>query len=147
MTRARQAFKDLEFIPSILHKVADAKLERASLGYTFNMPVGIAPTGFTRMMQTGGEIAGTRAAEKFGIPFCLSTLGTTTIEDVVAAAPTGTSWFQLYMWKDREGSIALVERAQWAGIENLILTVNVPVARQRLREYRNGCEKTGKALS
>lgn len=111
------------------------------------MPVGIAPTGFTRMMQTGGEIAGTRAAEKFGIPFCLSTLGTTTIEDVVAAAPTGTSWFQLYMWKDREGSIALVERAQWAGIENLILTVNVPVARQRLREYRNGCEKTGKALS
>jgi len=138
LERARQAFKDLEFIPSILHNVADAKLERASLGRTFNMPVGIAPTGFTRMMQTEGEIAGARAAEKFGIPFCLSTLGTTTIEDVVAAAPTGTSWFQLYMWKDREGSMALVERAQRAGVENLILTVDVPAAGQRLRDYRNG---------
>jgi isopentenyl diphosphate isomerase/L-lactate dehydrogenase-like FMN-dependent dehydrogenase len=138
LERARQAFADLEFIPSILKDVSTADLTRTSLGEKFSMPVGIAPTGFTRMMQTEGEIAGARAAEKFGIPFTLSTLGTTTIEDVVTAAPGGRNWFQLYMWKDREGSMALVERAQRAGVKNLMLTVDVPAAGQRIRDYRNG---------
>ena len=138
LERARQAFADLEFIPSILKDVSTADLTRTSLGEKFSMPLGIAPTGFTRMMQTEGEIAGARAAEKFGIPFTLSTLGTTTIEDVVTAAPGGRNWFQLYMWKDREGSMALVERAQRAGVKNLMLTVDVPAAGQRIRDYRNG---------
>jgi isopentenyl diphosphate isomerase/L-lactate dehydrogenase-like FMN-dependent dehydrogenase len=138
LERARQAYRDLEFIPSILKDVSTADLTRTALGETFAMPLGIAPTGFTRMMQTEGEIAGARAAEKFGIPFTLSTLGTTTIEDVVASAPTGRNWFQLYMWKDREGSMALVERAQRAGVKNLVLTVDVPAAGQRIRDYRNG---------
>ena len=138
LERARQAYRDLEFIPSILKDVSTADLTRTALGETFAMPLGIAPTGFTRMMQTEGEIAGARAAEKFGIPFTLSTLGTTTIEDVVASAPTGRNWFQLYMWKDREGSMALVERAKRAGVKNLVLTVDVPAAGQRIRDYRNG---------
>ena len=138
LERARQAFRDLEFIPSILRDVSTADLTRTSLGETFAMPVGIAPTGFTRMMQTQGEIAGARAAEKYGIPFTLSTLGTSTIEDVIAAAPNGRNWFQLYMWKDREGSMALVERAKRAGVKNLMLTVDVPAAGQRIRDYRNG---------
>jgi isopentenyl diphosphate isomerase/L-lactate dehydrogenase-like FMN-dependent dehydrogenase len=138
LERARQAYRDLEFIPSILKDVSTADLTRTALGETFSMPVGIAPTGFTRMMQTQGEIAGARAAEKFGIPFTLSTLGTTTIEDVVASAPNGRNWFQLYMWKDREGSMALVERAKRAGVKNLMLTVDVPAAGQRIRDYRNG---------
>jgi isopentenyl diphosphate isomerase/L-lactate dehydrogenase-like FMN-dependent dehydrogenase len=138
LERARQAYRDLEFIPSILKDVSTADLTRTALGETFAMPLGIAPTGFTRMMQTEGEIAGARAAAKFGIPFTLSTLGTTTIEDVVAAAPEGRNWFQLYMWKDREGSMALVERAKRAGVKNLVLTVDVPAAGQRIRDYRNG---------
>jgi L-lactate dehydrogenase (cytochrome) len=138
LERARQAYRDLEFIPSILKDVSTADLTRTALGETFSMPLGIAPTGFTRMMQTQGEIAGARAAEKFGIPFTLSTLGTTTIEDVVSAAPDGRNWFQLYMWKDREGSMALVERAKRAGVKNLMLTVDVPAAGQRIRDYRNG---------
>ena len=138
LERARQAYRDLEFIPSILKDVSTADLTRTALGETFSMPLGIAPTGFTRMMQTQGEIAGARAAEKFGIPFTLSTLGTSTIEDVVAAAPDGRNWFQLYMWKDREGSMALVERAKRAGVKNLMLTVDVPAAGQRIRDYRNG---------
>ncbi len=138
LERARQAYRDLEFIPSILKDVSTADLTRTALGEKFAMPLGIAPTGFTRMMQTEGEIAGARAAEKFGIPFTLSTLGTTTIEDVVASAPGGRNWFQLYMWKDREGSMALVERAKRAGVKNLVLTVDVPAAGQRIRDYRNG---------
>ncbi|CAN2227266.1 idi Isopentenyl diphosphate isomerase (BS_ypgA, MTH48 and related proteins) [Candidatus Nanopelagicaceae bacterium] len=138
LERARQAYRDIEFIPSILKDVSTADLTRTALGETFSMPLGIAPTGFTRMMQTEGEIAGARAAEKFGIPFTLSTLGTTTIEDVVASAPGGRNWFQLYMWKDRDGSMALVERAKRAGVKNLMLTVDVPAAGQRIRDYRNG---------
>ncbi len=138
LDRARQAYRDLEFIPSILKDVSSADLTRSTLGQKFSMPLGIAPTGFTRMMQTEGEIAGARAAEKFGIPYTLSTLGTSTIESVVEAAPNGANWFQLYMWKDREGSMALVERARKSGVKTLMLTVDVPVAGQRVRDYRNG---------
>ena len=138
LKRARQAFLDIEFQPNILHDVSKLDLSRTALGHTFDMPVGIAPTGFTRMMQSEGERAGARAAEKYGVPFTLSTLGTTSIEDVVAAAPNGTNWFQLYMWKDREGSMALVERAAKMGVKNLMLTVDVPVAGARLRDSYNG---------
>jgi L-lactate dehydrogenase (cytochrome) len=138
LERARQAYRDIEFVPNILRDVSAVDITRSVLGETFAMPMGIAPTGFARMMQTEGEIAGARAAQKYGIPFSLSTLGTTSIEDVVAAAPDGVNWFQLYMWKDREGSMALVERAQKAGVKNLLLTVDVPASGQRLRDYRNG---------
>ena len=138
LTRSRRAYLDLEFRPSILHDVKDVDTSCTVMGEKFSMPFGIAPTGFTRMMQTEGEIAGARAAEKFGIPFSLSTLGTTSIEDVVAAAPDGRNWFQLYMWKDREASMALVERAEKVGVKHLLLTVDVPVAGARLRDVRNG---------
>jgi isopentenyl diphosphate isomerase/L-lactate dehydrogenase-like FMN-dependent dehydrogenase len=138
LERARRAFLDLEFRPNILQNVEDASLECEVLGENFAMPVGIAPTGFTRMMHSEGEVAGARAAQKFGIPFTLSTLGTTTVENVVAAAPDGVNWFQLYMWKDREASMELVRRAQESGVKNLILTVDVPVAGARLRDTRNG---------
>ncbi len=138
LERARRAFLDLEFRPNILQNVKDVSLGCKILGEKFAMPVGMAPTGFTRMMHSEGENAVARAAQKFGIPFTLSTLGTTTIEDVVTAAPDGTNWFQLYMWKDREASMQLVQRAQESGVKNLILTVDVPVAGARLRDNRNG---------
>jgi L-lactate dehydrogenase (cytochrome)/glycolate oxidase len=90
------------------------------------------------MMHTEGEIAGASAAAAAGIPFALSTMGTTSIEDVAAAAPTARRWFQLYMWKDRERSMALVDRAARAGFDTLLVTVDVPVAGARLRDIRNG---------
>ena len=89
-------------------------------------------------MHTEGEVAGAHAAARAGIPFCLSTLGTTSIEDVKAANPHGRNWFQLYMWKDRDRSMALVERAAAAGYDTLLVTVDVPVAGARLRDTRNG---------
>ena len=97
LERARQAFRDVELVPNILRDVSAVDLSREVFGITHKMPMGISPTGFTRLMQTEGEIAGARAAEKFGIPFSLSTLGTTSIEDVVKAAPNGENWFQLYL--------------------------------------------------
>jgi L-lactate dehydrogenase (cytochrome) len=138
LERARQAFLDISFQPNILQDVSKVDLSRKTLGNTFDMPVGIAPTGFTRMMQSEGERGGARAAQKYGIPFTLSTLGTTSIEDVMSATPQGTNWFQLYMWKDREGSMALVQRAKDAGVKNLMLTVDVPASGARLRDNRNG---------
>ena len=138
LARARQAFADVEFHPAILRDVSTVDTSREVLGKRVALPFGIAPTGFTRMMQTEGEIAGVTAAEAAGIPFCLSTMGTTSIEDVAAAAPGARKWFQLYMWKDRDRSMALVERAAKAGFDTLLVTVDVPVAGARLRDVRNG---------
>lgn len=126
--RARQAFEDIEFHPSILRDVSNVKTGWDVLGAPVAQPFGIAPTGFTRMMQTEGEVAGAHAAARAGIPFALSTMGTTSIEDVKAANPDGRNWFQLYMWKDRDRSMALVDRAAKAGYDTLLVTVDVPVA-------------------
>jgi L-lactate dehydrogenase (cytochrome) len=115
LARARQAFQDVEFRPAILRDVSKVDLGREVLGRRSELPFGIAPTGFTRMMHTEGEIAGARAAGDAGIPFTLSTMGTTSIEDVKAANPHGRNWFQLYMWKDRDRSMGLVDRAAAAG--------------------------------
>lgn len=138
LARARQAFKDIEFHPAILRDVSTVVTERSVMGQPSALPLAIAPTGFTRMMHTEGEIAGTRAAEKFGIPFTLSTMGTASVEDVAAASPNGRHWFQLYMWTDRDRSMELVSRAEKAGYDTLVVTVDVPVAGARLRDKRNG---------
>ena len=136
--RARQAFRDIEFHPAILRDVTNVTAGWDVLGQPVVLPFGIAPTGFTRLMHTEGEIAGARAAAGAGIPFSLSTLGTTAIEDLVTAVPQGRKWFQLYMWRDRERSMALVQRAADAGFDTLLATVDVPAAGARLRDNRNG---------
>ena len=138
LTRARAAFERVEFQPRVLRNVKDVDLTVKMLGKQMQMPLGIAPTGFTRMMQTEGEYAGATAARDAGIPYTLSTMGTRSIEDVARVAPDGCNWFQLYMWKDRDRSMALVERAKTAGFDTLVLTVDVPVAGARLRDVRNG---------
>jgi len=138
LARARQAFEDIEFHPSILRDVSTVDTSTTILGGSSAMPFGIAPTGFTRLMQTEGEIAGASAAAAAGIPFTLSTLGTTSIEAVKSANPEGRNWFQLYVMRDREISYGLVERAAAAGFDTLMFTVDTPVAGARLRDKRNG---------
>ena len=138
LNRARRTFEAIEFSPNILRDVSKVSASTTMLGIEHSLPFGIAPTGFTRMMQTEGEIAGCTAAADAGIPYTLSTMGTRSIEDVAAAAPHGRNWFQLYMWKDRDRSMALVDRAKDAGFDTLVLTVDVPVAGARLRDVRNG---------
>ena len=134
----RAAFADLEFVPAILAGNDELDLTARVAGETFRLPVGIAPTGFTRMMQAEGEIAGVRAAERAGVPFSLSTMGTQSIEDVAAAAPNATKWFQLYLWRDRDASLDLIERAWAAGFRTLLVTVDTAIAGRRLRDVRNG---------
>lgn len=138
MNRARQAFEDIEFHPGVLTDVSTVDTTTEVLGGSSAMPFGIAPTGFTRLMQTEGEIAGAGAAGAAGIPFTLSTLGTTSIEDVRKVDPNGRLWFQLYVMRKREISYGLVERAAKAGFDTLFFTVDTPVAGARLRDKRNG---------
>ena len=138
LTRARQAFEDVEFHPAILRDVSQVSTSWDVLGSSVAFPIGIAPTGFTRMMHSEGEDAGAMTAAKWGIPFALSTMGTRSIEHVKSVAPEGRNWFQLYMWKDRERSMELVDRAAKAGFDTLQVTVDVPVAGARLRDKRNG---------
>ncbi|WP_146362745.1 alpha-hydroxy acid oxidase [Arthrobacter yangruifuii] len=136
--RNRAAFNDVEFVPHVLRDVTTVELGTTIAGTLAAMPVGIGPTGLTRLMHAEGEIAGAQAAAAFGIPFALSTMGTASIEELAAEAPDAAKWFQLYLWKDRGRSRELVRRAAAAGYGALIVTVDTPVAGARLRDTRNG---------
>jgi L-lactate dehydrogenase (cytochrome) len=138
LRRAEEAFQRVEFRPRVLRDVTKADTSATIFGRPSALPLAFAPTGFTRMMHHQGERAVVRVAEEAGIPYSLSTLGTTSIEDIAAAAPGARKWFQLYVWRDRGAGKELVERARTAGYEALILTVDVPVAGARLRDARNG---------
>ena len=138
LQRARRLFSEMELRPSILRDVSEIDLGTDMLGRRSELPFAFAPTGFTRMMNHEGESAVVKVAERLGIPYALSTMGTTSIEDVAAAAPDARKWFQLYVWKDRDAGEDLVKRSAAAGYEALMLTVDVPVAGARLRDVRNG---------
>lgn len=138
LRRAYQSFSRVEFHPNVLRDVSTVDTSRSMLGSRRALPFAFAPTGFTRMMQHEGECAVARVAERAGIPFGLSTMGTTSIEDVASAAPNARKWFQLYVWKDRTAGKELVRRAQENGYEALVLTVDTPVAGARMRDVRNG---------
>ena len=138
LQRSRQLFADLELRPQILQDVSSLDTSTTVLGRASAQPFAFAPTGFTRLMHHEGERAVVRVAERVGIPYALSTMGTTSIEDVAAAAPEARKWFQLYVWRDRGAGEELMARAKAAGYEALILTVDVPVAGARLRDRRNG---------
>ena len=138
LARARDAFGRVEFVPSVLRGVADVDPSTSILGAPASLPLVFAPTGFTRLMHHAGEPAVARAAARAGIPYALSTLGTTSPERLAADAPVGRRWFQLYVWRDRDAVAELVSRARETGFGALILTVDTPVGGARLRDVRNG---------
>jgi L-lactate dehydrogenase (cytochrome) len=138
LRRSRAAFERVEFRPRVLRDVSAVDPSTTVFGAPSALPLAFAPTGFTRLMHTDGEVAVGRVAERVGIPMALSTMGTTSLEALAAAAPGARRWFQLYLWRDREASAALVARAREAGYEALVLTVDTPVAGPRLRDVRNG---------
>jgi L-lactate dehydrogenase (cytochrome) len=138
LQRARSAFERVEFHPRVLRNVATIDTSAQILGAPASLPLVLAPTGFTRMMNHEGEVAVARAAARAGIPYVLSTMGTTSLEEVRACAPTARQWFQLYVWQDRESSELLIGRAADAAYEALVLTVDTPVGGARMRDVRNG---------
>jgi L-lactate dehydrogenase (cytochrome) len=138
LTRSRSLFASLEFVPNVLRDVSDCDTSTDILGVRSTYPFGFAPTGFTRMMHHEGEPAVASVAADVGIPYALSTMGTTGPEGLAAAVPDGDRWFQLYVWKDRSVSEALIERVKESGFRTLVLTVDLPVGGARLRDVRNG---------
>ena len=138
MRRARDAFDRVEFLPHVLRDVSKVSVKTTILCKPAGLPLVFAPTGFTRMMRAEGEPAVARAAAAAGIPYSLSTMGTVTPEALAAAAGDGRRWFQLYVWRDRERSLDIIKRAERAGFEALVLTVDVPVTGDRLRDVRHG---------
>jgi L-lactate dehydrogenase (cytochrome) len=138
LRRSVEAYSRVEFTPRVLRDVSEVDCSVEMLGQRSTLPFALGPTGFTRMMHHVGEPAVAKVAGDVGIPYALSTLGTTSVEALAEIAPDTRRWFQLYVWRDRVASEALVKRAELAGYDTLILTVDTAVGGIRLRDVRNG---------
>jgi L-lactate dehydrogenase (cytochrome) len=132
-----EAYRRVTFRPRILRDVSEVDTSSTLLGKPLPFPLFLAPTGFTRIADPAGELAVARAAQRAGIPYSLSTLGTRSIEEV-AAVSSGRLWFQVYVWKDRGLVAEMVQRAAASGYEALCLTVDTAVFGKRERDVRRG---------
>jgi L-lactate dehydrogenase (cytochrome) len=144
-----RAFRRWRFQPRALPEVVTVDTSARLLDRDLPLPLALAPTGYTRMMHPGGEIAAARAAARHGLPYALSTMATTTIEalaEAVLARPSGPDlppgqpdlWFQLYIQRDSGMNKDLVDRAATAGYRVLMVTVDTVVTGHRTRDRRNG---------
>ncbi len=130
-------FGKIKFRQRVAVNLENRSLRSTMVGQEVAMPVALAPTGLTGMQHADGEILAARAAEKFGVPFTLSTMSICSIEDV-AANTTKPFWFQLYVMKDRPFIERLIERARAARCSALVLTLDLQVLGQRHKDIRNG---------
>ena len=138
------AFRSWRFLPRVLAGVASAETVAPVFGSTLPVPMLLGPAGYTRMMHPDGEIGAARSALRHGIPYTLSTMASTGIEElragVAGAAPDGDGdlWFQLYLTRNRPQAFDLVSRAADNGFSTLVVTVDTIVAGNRVRDLRNG---------
>src|SRR2546428_6197915 len=130
------AFERVRFLPKVLVDVSRVDTRSTILGAPATLPIAIAPTGAVGFGWPGGDVAIARAAAACGIPYTLSTSGTASIERVAREAG-GRLWFQAYIFKKREFTMQLIERARDAGYEALMITVDLPVGGKRERDFRN----------
>lgn len=131
------AYRRVTLSPRVLRDVSGVDISSSLLGREIAYPLVLAPTGFTRIADPEGELAVARAAERAGLPYALSTLGTRSIEEV-AEVGSDRLWFQVYTWKDRDLVAELVKRASNSGYEALCLTVDTAVLGRRERDVRRG---------
>jgi L-lactate dehydrogenase (cytochrome) len=133
------AFRSWRFLPRVLAGVAAADTSAPLFGGSLPVPLLLGPAGYTRMMHPDGEIGAARSALRHGLPYTLSTMASTGIEELRAGAgPGGDLWFQLYLTKDRPRAFDLVARAADHGFSTLVVTVDTIVAGNRVRDLRNG---------
>jgi L-lactate dehydrogenase (cytochrome) len=137
-TANREAWQRLTFVPRTLRPAGAATAATTILGRSAELPLVLAPTGYSRLMNASGELAVAAAAARAGIPYALSTVGTTGFADVAAAAGHGDLWFQLYPTRDPGISRHLLAGARAAGFRVLIVTVDTAVGGRHLRDVRNG---------
>ncbi|MCA8888720.1 MAG: alpha-hydroxy-acid oxidizing protein, partial [Parvularculaceae bacterium] len=137
MRRNTAAFDDYELLPEVLRDVSKIDLSVEIFRQRCNLPFFLAPTGMSRLFHHGRELAVAKAAEKFGTFYSLSTLGTTSLEDVASAIAT-PKMFQIYILKDRGLTLEFVERCKAAKYQALCLTVDMAMAGNRERDLRTG---------
>lgn len=130
-------FAQMKFRQRVAVNMENRTLKTTMVGQDVHMPVAIAPTGLTGMQHADGEILAAKAAEKFGIPFTLSTMSICSIEDIAAHTST-PFWFQLYVMKDRPFIERLIERAKAAKCSALVLTLDLQILGQRHKDLKNG---------
>ena len=130
-------FQSIKLRQRIAVNMENRSLKTTMVGQDVKMPVALAPTGLTGMQYADGEILAACAAEKFGVPFCLSTMSICSIEDV-ATRTTQPFWFQLYVMKDRDFIERLIDRAKAAHCSALVLTLDLQILGQRHKDLRNG---------
>ena len=130
-------FQKIKFRQRVAVDMNNRTLKTTMVGQEVSMPVALAPTGLTGMQHADGEILAAQAAEKFGVPFCLSTMSICSIEDV-AERTTKPFWFQLYVMKDRGFIERLIERAKAANCSALVLTLDLQILGQRHKDLKNG---------
>lgn len=131
------AFRDKKFVPRYLTHVEHRNHRTELFGRSYERSFGISPTGFASLFRPGADLMLARAAAQVGIPFVLSGASNVAIEDVTRAAP-GNVWFQVYGARDRKITADLLKRAAGAGVDMLVVTVDVPVTPKRTRNIRNG---------
>ena len=136
--RANQSdFQKIKFCGRVAVDVENRSTKSIMVGQKVSMPVALSPTGLTGMLCANGEILAARAAEKFGVPFCLSTMSICSIEDV-AKNTDKPFWFQLYVMKDRDFVRDLIDRAKEAKCSALVLTLDLQILGQRHKDLKNG---------
>ncbi len=136
--RANQSdFQKIKLRQRVAVDMSNRSLKTQMVGIDTAMPVAIAPTGLTGMQHADGEILAARAAQRFGVPFTLSTMSICSIEDI-AAATRAPFWFQLYWMRDRDFMERLMDRARAANVDALMLTLDLQVIGQRHKDLKNG---------
>ncbi|KAA0677951.1 alpha-hydroxy acid oxidase [Roseomonas genomospecies 6] len=136
LARLRQSFDRCELMPRVLIDTGDRSLDAPLFGRRRPLPFVIAPTAAAGLVRFGGEVLLARAAAAAGIPFCVSTQSITAIEEIAASG--AELWFQLYVWRDRDLTHALLDRVAGCGAETLLLTVDTAVSPKREYNQRNG---------
>ena len=137
MDRNTRCFRDMEFVPRVLRDMGNVDTTGTILGREVPFPLILAPTGFTRVAHPLGELAVARAAERAGLPYSLSTMGTRSVEEV-AAVSNGSKWFQVYVWRDKGLLKDMISRAGEAGFDVLCITVDAAMLGRRERDVRRG---------
>ena len=130
-------FAPIQFRQRVAVNMENRSLATQMVGVDTRMPVAIAPTGLTGMQHANGEMLAAMAAKKFGIPFTLSTMSICSIEDI-ATHTQAPFWFQLYMMRDRDAMVRMIERARAARCSALVLTLDLQVIGQRHKDLKNG---------
>ncbi|XP_062981383.1 2-Hydroxyacid oxidase 1 [Elgaria multicarinata webbii] len=131
------AFSRLRLYPRMLRNVSALDLSASVLGQRVSMPICVAATAMQRMAHADGETATARACRSMGTGMMLSSWSTSSIEEVAQAAPKAIRWLQLYIYKDREVTRSLVQRAEKTGYKGIFVTVDTPFLGKRLDDVRN----------